>query len=143
MRRALLIALLFLGASPAAARADFAIYDLSDRGARPGDTVSVKAGGYIGRRPWRSMPVVMMPRRPLPELRVRRSQLDSPRFRVVGSIRWRPWRRNRNHAVGRLRFRVPEVRPRRYVFGLFCEPCVRGPGGRVVASRRLVLRVRA
>ena len=141
-------------ALPAAdARADIGIRKLSTSVARPGDFVTVFASGYLGPKPWRPMPVVMIPARLAPKLipvrggfaspRALRSQLTLPRYRVVGAIRaWRARDSTAVNATGRLRFRVPRVAAGIYVFGLFCERCTRGPKGSLIIDERLRLRVR-
>jgi hypothetical protein len=154
VRRISLLAVLIVLAVPAAAHADIGIRHVSKSAARPGEPVSVIVAGHLGPGPWRPMPIVMIPAARTPE-RVRvpggysaplalPSELRPPRYRVVGSVRrWRAVSRMHEHARGRLRFRVPRVTPRRYVFALFCDGCVRGPRGSLIVRKTLVLRVRA
>jgi hypothetical protein len=146
---AALVALTF----PGSGRGDIGILKLSSSVARTGEFVSVVAAGYLGPKPWRPMPVVMIPATLAPEPvpvrggfaapRAHRSDLRPPRYRVVGTIRsWRARDRTGVNAVGQLRFRVPRVPARRYVFALFCDACASGPAGSVIIDERLVLRVR-
>lgn len=69
--------------------------------------------------------------------------LDRPPFKVVGSIR--RWRvvgpRGAQQGRATLLFRLPVVAPGRYVFGLFCPSCIRGPKGSLIVAYELVLRV--
>jgi hypothetical protein len=152
MRVVLPVALLLALALPGTVRGDIGIRRLSVSMARPGDTVSVVAAGYLGSKPWRPMPVVMIPAALAPEPfavpggfaapRARRSQLRPPRYRVVGSIaRWRARDRTGVNATGRLVFHVPRVSVGRYVFALFCDACTPGPAGSLIIDEKLVLRV--
>jgi hypothetical protein len=144
----LIIALLAAGA----AHGDIGIRKLTPASARPGDVITVVAAGYLGPRPWRALPVVMIPARLAPKLRpVRggfgrplalRSELRSPRYRVVGAVRnWQPRDQTGVNARGEFRFRLPAVPPGRYLFALFCDPCAPGPQGSLIIDRRLVLAV--
>jgi hypothetical protein len=131
---------------PGAGRGDVGIVKVSRSQARAGDFLSIVAAAYLGPKPWRAMPVVMIPAAlaPNPTPRARLSQLRPPRYRVVGAI-W-PWRARDQtgvNAIGQLRFRVPRVPPRRYVFALFCDACAAGSRGSLIIDHRRVLSVRA
>lgn len=153
LRISVVSVLVALALPPAGARSDIGIRKLSTSVARPGDYVTVFASGYIGPKPWRPMPVVMIQAalapKPIPvrggfaSPQALRSQLSPPRYRIVGAIRdWRPRDGTRVNAAGRLRFRVPRVASGLYVFALFCETCTRGPEGSLIIDARLRLRVR-
>lgn len=125
----LVVALLVIGA----AHGDIGIRKLTPTSARRGDAITVVAAGYLGRRPWRAMPVVMIPTQLAPKLRpVRggfgrplalRTELRPPRYRVVGSVQnCRPRDQTGASTRGVLRFRLPAVSPGRYVFALFATP---------------------
>jgi hypothetical protein len=136
------------------ARGDVGIRKLMPTSARPGEQITIVAAGYLGPRPWRPMPIVMIPAKLAPRPRpvqgglgspiARRSDLRPPRYRIVGAVR--NWRRRDERAVnatGALRFRLPPVRTGRYVFALFCDPCRSGPRGSLIIDPRLVLAVAA
>lgn len=135
------------------ARADLGILRLSKPDVRPGERVGLVASGYLGPRPWQPMPVVVVPRPlvPRPMLvrgglaapQLRRSELRPPRFRVVGAIRrWQAASASGASAVGRLRFRVPQLPAGRYALALFCDACAPGSMGSVIVdSPPKVLRV--
>lgn len=154
MRRALAFSLALALVVSAAARGDIGIVKLNPTTARPGDLITVVVAGYLGQRPWRPMPVVLIPsalappevpfrggfRSPI----ARRADLRPPRYRVVGAVRnWRAPDSTGVNARGVIRFRLPPVRPGRYVFALFCETCWPGPRGSLIIDRRLVLTVAA
>ena len=135
--------------------ADVGIRDLRPRAARVGDLVRVTAGGYLGPKPWPSMPVALVPLRKAPRPRpcmngraicrptLRYSALAQPPFALLGSVR--RWRRDpvaKEHGTGSLVFRVPRVGSGRYVVGLFCAECVAGPRGSLIIAYDLVLRLR-
>lgn len=133
MRGVLVFAALVALAIPAAAADAIGILRLSPSVAHPAGVVTVVAGGYLGPKPWRPMPVVMIPVARAPrgfDPILRRSGLRPPRYRVVGAIRrWRAVGESGVNATGRLRFRVPRIAAARYVFALFCDPCFPGLGG--------------
>jgi hypothetical protein len=89
--------LVALALPTAAAHGDIGIRMVSRSVAGRGDFVTVFASGFLGPKPWRPMPVVMIPAALAPKpVRVRggfaspralRSQLEPPRYRVVGEIR--------------------------------------------------------
>lgn len=152
MVRVLLLALLGALVLPAAGLGDIGILKLSRYEARPGESVSVRAAGYLGPKPWRPMPVVMIPAalapKPVPfrggfaAPTARRIELRPPRYRVVGAIwLWRIRDQTGVNATGQLRFRVPRVRTGHYVLALFCDACAAGPKGSLIIDPRLVLRV--
>jgi hypothetical protein len=135
-----------------AAAADIGIRAVHPSTARPGDVVRVTAHGYLGPKPWPAMPVVMVgaSKAPTP-YRCRRSALCRPRvdpsalqrapYVWVGRIRrWRTT--GQDSARGELAFRVPRVKPARYLFGLYCAACVPGPSGSLIVDPRVVLVVR-
>jgi hypothetical protein len=148
MRRALVAALVPVLLLPLAASADIGIRSIDAQTARTGDRVRITARGFLGARPWPAMPVeiVAAAQAPRPSRlgvtpRMRAERLRRPPYHLVGSIRG--WRRLANgHGVGTLEFRVPAVIPDRYVLGLFCDRCVRGPKGSLIIDRRLVMRVK-
>jgi hypothetical protein len=142
MRRSLLV---FVGAAllaPPTASADIDIDLISRKTATPGQLVRVTAAGFVGSTPWVA-PVVMRPA--AGASRVSQSlyygRLLRPPYRLVGTIReWHGRTRNR-HAWGYVVFRVPRVKLGRYVFGLFCPPCARGPKGSLIVEPALVLTI--
>jgi len=152
--RALTLVMLVALVGASAARGDIGIRKLTPSTARPGDVITLVAAGYLGPRPWRPMPVVMIPAKLAPKPRpvpggfgspiARRSDLRPPRYRIVGAVRnWRPRDETAVNATGALRFRLPSVRPGRYVFALFCDPCRSGSRGSLIIDSRLVLAVAA
>jgi hypothetical protein len=137
---------------PGNGHGDIGIVGLSRSIVRPGEFVSVVAAGYLGPKPWRPMPVVMVPAslapKPVPVRggfaapQTRRSELRPPRYHVVGEVRrWRARDRTGVNATGQLRFRVPRVPARHYVLALFCDTCAPGPAGSLIIDERLELRV--
>jgi hypothetical protein len=149
MRRFAFFALASLVAVTAA-HADIGIRNVSKRHARPGDAVTVTARGFLGPRPWAAMPVVIVAagQAPRPFLcgngycspRMRAKRLRRPPYRFLGEIRrWRPLPGGRG--AGSLEFDVPALAPGRYVFGLFCDPCVAGVSGSLIIDHRLALRI--
>jgi hypothetical protein len=144
-----LVVLAVLVAVPAA-WADVGIRAVSTREARPGDAARVTADGFLGPKPWPAMPIVMIRERQAPRPyycgnggcspRMAAGRLRRSPYRLLGSIR--RWQTQRDgHGAGSLAFAVPRVAPGRYVFGLFCERCVRGPTGSLIIDYALVLRV--
>jgi hypothetical protein len=151
VRRTLIAAVFAILLMPLAASADIDIDVVTPRRARPGDPVRVTARGFLGPRPWPAMEVAMIPmaKAPKPQhwgVAMRRARLRRPPFRIVGTIRrWRPLPPRPyqyGHGEGSIVFRTPDVRSGRYLFGLFCDPCLRGPRGNLIIDRRLVLKVR-
>jgi hypothetical protein len=149
----LIVAALVALALPGATRADIGIVKLTPSVVRPGDAVTVVAAGYLGPKPWRPMPVVMvraaLAPKPVPvpggyaAPRARRWELRPPRYRIVGAIqRWRARDTTGVNAAGRLVLRMPRVAAGRYVFALFCDSCARGAFGSLIIDEKLVLRVR-
>lgn len=135
----------------AAASADIDIDVVTPRRATPGDPVRMTARGFLGQKPWPAMEVAMIPMAKAPKkpywgIAMRRPRLRRPPYRIVGKIRrWRPLPPRPyqyGHGEGSIVFRTPAVRSGRYVFGLFCEPCLSGPRGNLIIDRRLVLTVR-
>jgi hypothetical protein len=141
-RTAVVIGLVALMAPPSAL-ADIDIDEISRKTARPGQHVRVTAAGFVGSGGW-TAPVVMLPasRASRVSQRLQYSRLARPPYRLVGTIRsWHGLTRN-HHAWGFVVFRTPKLRPGRYVFGLFCPPCVRGPKGSLIVDPALVLTVK-
>jgi hypothetical protein len=68
-------------------------------------------------------------------------RLLRPPYRLVGTIRRWQGRTRNGHAWGYVVFRVPKVKLGRYVFGMFCPPCVRGPRGSLIVDPALILTV--
>lgn len=152
-RGVLLLGVLLALTLPATAGGDLGVQRLSPTVARPGDIVTIVGGGFLGPKPWRPMPVVMIPAarapKPVPFRDgfrtpiARRSDLRPPRYRVIGEIRrWHAIDETGVNATGRLRFRGPCVPAGRYVFALFCDRCWSGPKGSLIIDSRLVLTVR-
>jgi hypothetical protein len=126
--------------APPTASADIDIDQISRKTATPGQLVRVTAAGFVGSTPWVA-PIVMLPASGASRVsqRMYSSRLLRPPYRLVGTIRrWHGQTRNR-HAWGYVVFRVPRAKPGRYVFGLFCPPCVRGPKGSLIVDPTLVL----
>jgi hypothetical protein len=120
--------------------------------ARPGATVRVTAGGYLGDRPWPAMPVVFVrvDQAPHPAAcenpfacpaMVEPSALHRAPYVFLGRIRH--WRlRGIDAATGDLTFRVPAVKPGVYQLLLFCDRCVTGTSGSLINVKKLLLTVR-
>lgn len=151
-RASVWLSVLIALALPTSAQGDIGIRRLSPSVARPGDFVTVMASGFPGPKPWRPMPVVLIPAALAPEPVARhggfaspsalRSQLKPPRYRIVGEIRdWRPHDGSGANVSGRLHFRVPRVAPGVYVLALFCDACTSGPKGSLIIDLRLRLSV--
>ncbi len=151
MRLLIAFALVLAVAAPPAA-ADIGITSIDRSVASPGQFVRLTATGYLGPQPWRAYPIAMIAARSAPEPYACRCGYCSPHLRLaalrrtpyvfLGNLDWRPRMASDESGRGALRFRVPRVRPGRYVIALFCESCVRGPQGSVIIEPRLVLRVR-
>jgi hypothetical protein len=138
---------------PAEAAADIGIVGVAPTHARPGDPIRVTAQGYLGMTSW-PYPVVMVEahRAPQPyscmqgtaicEPSILPAALGRPPFIVVGWIMH--WQRiaplGAQQGRATLIFRIPRVPAGRYVFGLFCSPCARGPKGSVIVAD-VILRV--
>jgi hypothetical protein len=153
-RRAITLVMLVALVGASAAHGDIGIRKLTPTAAQPGEPITVVAAGYLGPRPWQPMPVVMIPAKMAPKPRpvpgglgspiARRGDLRPPRYRIVGVVRnWGQRDETGVNGTGALRFRLPPVRPGRYVFALFCDACRSGPGGSLIIDPRLVLAVAA
>jgi hypothetical protein len=67
-------------------------------------------------------------------------RLGRPPYLPVGAVsRWRT--QPDGHAIGTLAFTMPRLARERYVLGLFCERCVRGPKGSLIIDYSLVVSV--
>jgi len=151
MKLLIAFALVLAVAAPPAA-ADIGITSIDRSVASPGQFVRLTATGYLGPQPWRAYPIAMVSARSAPEPYACRGGYCSPRLRLaalrrapyvfLGYLNWRPRMASDESGRGTLRFRVPRVRPGRYVFALFCESCVGGPQGSVIVDQRLALRIR-
>jgi hypothetical protein len=141
-------------AACAVASADIGIRAVSPREARPGSVARLTVRGYLGPKPWSAMEVVIVAagRAPKPQPcgaglcrpSFHRTALRHAPFTFVGLVkRWRPLAGRPDSGRAILTFRVPSVRPDRYVFGLFCERCRRGPRGSLIIDPRVVLLVRS
>jgi hypothetical protein len=97
------------------------------------------------------MPVVIVAKQRAPQLRLCGGgscrprmlprRLTRPPYRRLGAIsRWRT--QPDGHGIGSLTFAVPRLVPGPYLFGLFCDRCIRGPEGSLIIDYRLILRVR-
>jgi hypothetical protein len=148
--RILPVAVLAAVVATPSASADIGIRGVSPRHVHPGEVVRVTADGFLGPEPWPAMPIVIVAEQHAPRPyqcgngycspRMARGRLGRPPYRLLGAIRrWR--RQSDGHGIGSLRFTVPRLRSGRYVLGLFCESCVRGPKGSLIIDRRLVLHV--
>jgi hypothetical protein len=155
MRRALLAAIVLALVLPVqSADADIAIVGLSPRHARSGDRIRATAAGYLGMT-HQVFTVILVPKERAPRPRsclggsaictpsFLPARLDRPPFTPVGKVtRWRQVgpRGVRQGRAG-LSFRLPRVAPGRYVLGLFCPSCTRGPKGSLIIADNLILRV--
>ena len=135
------------------ARADIGIVGVAPRHARAGDRIRVTAAGYLGMT-HQTFTVALMPARRAPhpyscmqgttfcEPSFLPAALQRPPFKIVGTItRWRqvgPLGVHQGKAT--LSFRLPRVATGRYVFGLFCPSCIRGPRGSLIVAYDLILR---
>ena len=136
------------------ADADIGIVGLSPRHAHTGDRVRVTAAGYLGMT-HQIFRVVLVPeaRAPQPHSCMNGTsictpsfvpaRLERPPFIPVGKItRWRHiGARGIRQGRATLTFRLPRVAPGRYVLGLFCPSCTRGPKGSLIIADDLILRV--
>jgi hypothetical protein len=147
------VALVFVLLLPASAGADIGIRGIVPNVARPGENIRVTVRGYLGERPWRPMPVVLVHAsrtpRPYPckggycTPSAYPRELRLPPYHLLGAVRsWRALDRTGVNAVGAMAVRVPRVRAGRYLLGLFCASCARGPKGSIIIDYRLVLTVR-
>jgi hypothetical protein len=145
--------LVFILVVPASAAADIGIQRVDPNAARPGENVRITVRGYLGERPWRPMPVVLVPASRAPRPYPCRGgyctpsaylrELSLPPYHLVGTVRnWRAFDGTGVNAVGVMTVRVPRVRAGGYLFGLFCASCTSGPKGSVIIDHRLVLTVR-
>ena len=136
-------------------RADIGIRSVEPAVARAGGLVRLTISGFLGPRPWSKLPIVIVAERRAPKpyacrpnaicppsLR-RRSLARRPYMHVATVREWRPIGGSRTSGVATVVIRVPRVAPGRYVFGLFCAACTRGPKGSLIIDARLVLTVRA
>jgi hypothetical protein len=146
---AILVALML----PATAVADIGVRSVNPTTAKPGQVVRITVAGYLGQRPWRPMPVVLVPQALAPRpYRCRggfctpavvRAALTKAPYRLLGEVRrWQALDETGVNATGELRARIPDVRTGRYLLGLFCSSCTRGPKGSVIIDYRLTLVVR-
>ena len=136
------------------ASADIGIVGLSPSHARTGDRVRVTAAGYLGMT-HQILTVILVPeaRAPKPYSCLGGTAICTPSFlparmtrapfTPVGEItRWRqvgPRGIRQGRAI--LTFRLPRVAPGRYLLGLFCPSCTRGPKGSLIIADNLILRV--
>lgn len=145
--------LAFAGIAAVGAMADIGIRSLTPTAASPGDKVRLTVSGYLGPKPWRPMPVVMVPASAAPKPypcragfctpRLYASQLRQSPYRLLGILsKWRVRRPGDESGSATFTFSVPELRPGRYVFGLFCATCAAGPRGSIIIDARLSLTVR-
>jgi len=139
---------------PAVAAADIGIRRVVPDSASPGDSIRITVSGYLGAQPWRPMPVVLVAAARAPQPypcrggfctpSVHAPELGKPPYHLLGQVRhWRALDRTGVNAVGVMTARVPQVRAGRYVLGLFCASCTRGPRGSVIIDYRLGLTVRS
>jgi hypothetical protein len=136
------------------ADADIGIVALSPRHAHSGDRIRVTAAGYLGMT-HQIFRVILVPEARAPQPHSCRNgtsictpsflpaRLERPPFTLVGKVtRWRqigPSGIRQGRAM--LTFRLPPVAPGRYVLGLFCPSCTRGPKGSLIIAADLILRV--
>jgi hypothetical protein len=136
------------------AGADIGIVGLSPAHARTGDRIRVTAAGYLGMT-HQIFTVILVPKARAPQPYSCLSgtaictpsflpaRLTRPPFTPAGRITsWRqvgPRRIRQGRAI--LMFRLPRVAPGRYVLGLFCPSCTRGPKGSLIIADNLILRV--
>jgi hypothetical protein len=155
MRRIFLVALgITLLSSVQPADADIAIVGVSPTHARTGERIRVTAAGYLGMT-HQIFTVILVPEASAPEPHscldgsaictpaFLPARLKRPPFTPVGKVTsWRligPRGSRQGRAI--LTFRLPRVAPGRYVLGLFCPSCTRGPKGSLIIADDLVLRV--
>jgi hypothetical protein len=143
VRRSVLVLVLAALIATPPASADIDIDEISRNVARPGQLVRVTAAGFVGSTSWVA-PIVMLPasRASRVSLRLRYTRLRRPPYRMVGTIRTWHGLTRMGHAWGFVVFRTPRMKPGRYVFGMFCPPCVRGPKGSLIVEPALVLTVK-
>jgi hypothetical protein len=155
MRRTVFAAIALALLSPVqSAQADIGIVALSPTRAHTGDRIRVTAAGYLGMT-HQIFTVILVPeaRAPQPHSCLNGTaictpsflpaRLTRPPFTPVGKVK--SWRQVGPRGVrqGRaiLTFRLPRVAPGRYLLGLFCPSCTRGPKGSLIIADDLVLRV--
>jgi hypothetical protein len=137
--------------SAAMARADIGIVSITPSTARPGQLVRVHVNGYLPMH-GASMPVVLVRAETMPrpyrcrkgtaicEPIVWHARLTRAPYRVVGFAReWTRSRSQPDHADSVLRIRIPKTAAGRYRFALWCDPCIRGPQGSLIAGPMLVI----
>jgi hypothetical protein len=137
-----------------AAEADIGIVGLSPKHARTGDRIRVTAAGYLGMT-HQVFTVILVPKARAPQPHSCMSgtaictpsflpaRLRRPPFTPAGKIT--SWRQvgARGIRQGRavVTFRLPRIAPGRYVLGLFCPTCTRGPKGSLIIADDLILLV--
>lgn len=106
------------------AGADYGVHSVSPHITQAGRTVEVRTNGP-------RMPIAIVPWEKQPGPVPCGNRLCSPRY--LSPPRRAPfvWV-GRTNDRGRLRFRVPHVRPGIYAFVLFCDVCYKGSGARLV-----------
>jgi hypothetical protein len=135
------------------AAADIGIVSMSAKTAQPGQRVSIRVEGYLGPKPWRAYPIVLVPRSAEPHpykcgtraicgpTRLADAISKAP-FRVVGSVvHWHILRGISVNGWGMLVFHVPKLSPGVYVPMLVCARCARAPRVSLIATRGLALRI--
>jgi hypothetical protein len=144
-----LVALIFT----AAGAADIGILSVSPTSARVGERVSVRVEGYLGPKPWRPYPVVLVRRAKEPNrYRCGTHTICEPTrlsaaverlpFYLVGTItRWKASTRLPDVGSARLDFRVPRLTPGVYVPMLVCASCARGARVSLIDTKGVLLRV--
>jgi hypothetical protein len=133
--------------------ADIGIVSMSAKTVQPGERVSIRVEGYLGPKPWRAYPIVLVPQSAEPHpykcgtraicgpTRLPEAIRKAP-FRVVGSVaHWQVLRGISVNGWGVLVFRVPKLSPGVYVPMLVCARCARAPRVSLIATRGLALRI--
>jgi hypothetical protein len=124
-------------ALPSLALADYGL-TLRQRSAQPREIVTVWGNACgSGRTPRLGMPIYLAPSTAQIAATVFVPHPPGPPYRLLGRMRctdtFHAWR-DGGFWNGTLRFRVPEVRPGRYQFVIYCQVCQRGAGGNLVAN---------
>lgn len=134
LRVLLVLAALAVVVLPSSAEADIGVVSVRPTVGEPGDIVSLRihCGGCP--RGENKLPVSLVPAAHAPRPTqcrdnafcrpAAREAPHQPPFRFLGLTA----------ANSRLRFAVPDLRPGRYAFVIYCDPCYRGPAGSLIVD---------
>jgi hypothetical protein len=145
-------AVLVFGLSSTSAFGAIVVKRVVPASVHPGGTARVYVEGYLGARPWPSMPLVIVPVGDAPQPSICAdgsvcgplalpSALSAAPFVLLGSIRRWHVVRYGGGGAGSLLFKVPSVAPGAYNVLLFCDRCVPGPSGSLISGPNVKLTI--